>query len=121
MDYSPYWVRIHFSGTTTINAGTISIGADSGLGAAPGSVDVDHLTINGGTLNSSATFSLATNRGITIGASHATIDVDAGTTLSYAGNITGSGNLTKTGDGTLNLTGSADFQGQPPLVPVGWA
>jgi autotransporter-associated beta strand protein len=66
-----------FTGTTTINAGTISIGADNGLGAAPGSVDVDHLTINGGTLNTSATFSLATNRGITIGASHATIDVDA--------------------------------------------
>ena len=104
-----------FTGSTTINAGTISIGADNSLGAAPDSVDIDHLTINGGTLNTSATFSLATNRGITIGASHATIHVNAGTTLSYAGDMTGSGNFTKTGDGTLNLTGSADFSGSTTI------
>jgi autotransporter-associated beta strand protein len=41
--------------------------------------------------------------------------VDAATTLSYAGDITGSGNLTKTGDGTLNLTGSADFSGSTTI------
>ena len=104
-----------YSGITTINNGTISISADNGLGAAPGSVVANQLTINGGTLNTSSTFSLATNRGITIGANDATIDVDGSTTLSYAGAITGSGDLTKTGDGTLNLTGSTDFSGSTTI------
>jgi autotransporter-associated beta strand protein len=104
-----------YSGITTINNGTISISADNGLGAAPDSADADHLTINGGTLNTSSTFSLATNRGITIGANDATIDVDGSTTLSYAGAITGAGDLTKTGDGTLNLTGSTDFSGSTTI------
>ena len=104
-----------YSGITIINNGTISISADNGLGAAPGSVVANQLTINGGTLNTSSTFSLATNRGITIGANDATIDVDGSTTLSYAGAITGSGDLTKTGDGTLNLTGSTDFSGSTTI------
>ena len=45
-----------YSGTTTISAGTISISADSGLGTAPGSATAGHLTLNGGTLQSTANF-----------------------------------------------------------------
>ena len=39
-----------YTASTTINAGTISISTDSGLGAAPGSPSAGHLTLNGGTL-----------------------------------------------------------------------
>ena len=35
-----------YSGSTTISAGKISIGDDSGLGAAPGSATAGHLTLN---------------------------------------------------------------------------
>ncbi len=43
-----------YAGTTAINEGVLSISADSGLGAAPGSTTADHLTINGGTLQSTS-------------------------------------------------------------------
>ena len=48
-----------------ITAGTISIAADSGLGAAPSSETAGHLTLNGGTLNSSATLLKCKQRYVT--------------------------------------------------------
>ena len=84
-----------YSGTTTINAGTVSINDDSRLGAAPGSATAGHLTLNGGTLQSTADFTLNSNRGISLGSSHGTINVDTGTTLTYGGIIAGSNNLNK--------------------------
>ena len=36
----------------------LSISADSGLGAVPGSATAGHLTLNGGTLQSTASFTL---------------------------------------------------------------
>ena len=63
-----------YAGSTTINAGTLSVSADSGLGAAPGSTTADHLTINGGTLQSTSGFTLNSKRGITLGASSGTMN-----------------------------------------------
>ena len=93
-----------YTGTTTITAGTISISADSGLGAAPGSATAGHLTLNGGTLQSTADFTLNSNRGIALGSNHGTINVDGSTTLTYGGIIAGSGSFTKIGNGLLILT-----------------
>ena len=95
-----------YTGSTTINGGTVSISADSGLGAAPGSATAGHLTLNGGTLHSTADFTLNSNRGIALGTSHGTINVDGSRTLTYGGIIAGSKNLTKTGDGILLLSGA---------------
>ena len=104
-----------YSGSTTISAGTISIGADSGLGAAPGSATAGHLTLNGGTLHSSADFTLNSNRGIALGTSHGTINVDGSRTLTYGGIIAGSNNLTKSGDGTLLLSGVNTYSGDTTI------
>ena len=76
-----------YAGSTAINEGTLSISADSGLGAVPGSTTADHLTINGGTLQTTADVNLETNRGITLGASGGTINTDNNYTNSiYGGN-----------------------------------
>ena len=104
-----------YSGSTTISAGTISIGTDSGLGSAPGSVTAGHLTLNGGTLHSSADFTLNSNRGIALGTSHGTINVDGSRTLTYGGIIAGSNNLTKSGDGTLLLSGVNTYSGDTSI------
>ena len=70
-----------FSGVTTISAGKLSISTDSGLGAAPGSATAGHLTLNGGTLESTADFTLNSKRGIALGASNGNINVDGSRTF----------------------------------------
>ncbi|MDA8836645.1 autotransporter-associated beta strand repeat-containing protein [Candidatus Pelagibacter bacterium] len=99
-----------YSGSTTINAGTISVASSANLGATPGSADADNIIFNRGTLNTTASFTLGANKGITMTGA-GTIDIDAGTTLTYAGSITDSGTLTKAGTGTLSLSGSSDNSG----------
>ena len=101
-----------YSGKTAINGGTISINADSRLGAAPGSVVADQLSLNGGTLAITTGFTMNTNRGITLGAGGGTINVATSETLAYGGVIAGSGNaLAKTGAGTLSLSGINTYTG----------
>ena len=99
-----------YSGSTTLTAGTISIGTDSGLGAAPGSATAGHLVFNGGTLLTTVGFTLNANRGIDLQAGGGTIDVGAGT-LNYGGIIAGSGALNKAGANTLTLTGTNTYSG----------
>src|SRR5205085_1154772 len=99
-----------YTGKTFINAGTLSIAAQNNLGANPGSFTADQLTINGGTLATTASFSLNdSNRGITLGASNGTIDVAGGTTLTLPNAVAGAGNLTKTNTGTLILSASNSY------------
>lgn len=91
-----------YSGGTQVNAGTLSVAADSNLGAASGG-----LTLNGGTLATTA--GMASARGVTLGAAGGTVDTAAA--LSLSGNITGTGSLTKTGAGTLILSGTNGYTG----------
>jgi autotransporter-associated beta strand protein len=107
-----------YKGATTISGGTLSIGADSNLGAAPGSARAGQLVINGGTLAATAFIALNANRGIalgpTSGSGGGTFDVPSGKTLTYAGivaNNGGSGALTKTDTGTLTLSGANTYSG----------
>jgi autotransporter-associated beta strand protein len=105
-----------YTASTTINAGTISISADSGLGAAPGSPSAGHLTLNGGTLEATtANFTLNSNRGIALGASNGIIDVNSGVTLTYGGIMAGSGTLTKVDSGTLTLSGVNTYSGSTTI------
>lgn len=93
-----------YSGGTVINAGTLSIAADSALGAVPGAATPGNLTLNGGALATTVDLTLNANRGVALGASGGGFDVAAATTLGYSGNIAGAGGLTKSGTGALTLS-----------------
>ncbi|MBP7240455.1 autotransporter-associated beta strand repeat-containing protein [Amaricoccus sp.] len=85
-----------WTGGTQIDTGAVRVSSDANLGAVTGT-----LGMNGGTLQSTATF--ATARATTLGANGGTFETQAGT-LTHNGDISGTGALTKTGPGTLRLT-----------------
>ena len=90
----------------------MSITANNNLGANPGSVEADNLTFNGGTLKTTGSFTINSNRGMTFMAD-STLDVASSSSdkLTYGGIITGSAALTKTGSGTLSLSGANTYTG----------
>ncbi|HVJ02212.1 MAG TPA: autotransporter-associated beta strand repeat-containing protein, partial [Sphingomonas sp.] len=100
-----------YSGGTAIEAGTLQIAADANMGDASGP-----LRISGGTLHTTA--SITTARTITLAQQGGILDVDAGTTLTHNAVMTGAGSLTKTGTGTLILTGANDY-GRETFVNAG--
>lgn len=101
-----------YTGRTTAGAGTLRISSEQNLGANPSVATADQLTLAGGTLNTTASFSIDdTNRGITLAAAGGTISVNSGTTLTVANVITGPGNLTVSNTGTLALNAANTFTG----------
>ncbi|MCX7185434.1 MAG: autotransporter-associated beta strand repeat-containing protein [Nitrosospira sp.] len=100
-----------YTGATTINGGKLVIGADAGLGTAPGTPTPGHLTFNNGILEvrSVSAVTLNANRGIDLLAGGGTIET--GNTTNYAGSIVGSGTLTKGLTGTLLLSGINAYTG----------
>ncbi|RKF46141.1 autotransporter outer membrane beta-barrel domain-containing protein [Paraburkholderia fungorum] len=101
-----------YSGGTTIDQGTIAVGADNALGASTGG-----LTFNSGTLQLTSSFALAGTRAITLAAGGGTIDTQSfDTTLTQA--VSGSGALTKAGSGSLLMTGVSTYSG-PTTVAAG--
>jgi autotransporter-associated beta strand protein len=97
-----------YSGGTRVSGGTLSVSADTNLGAAAGSV-----TLSRGTLESTADFTTA--RTMTVTASNGTLQTSAGTTLTADGVIDGAGTLTKAGDGTLLLAADNTYAGGTTL------
>jgi autotransporter-associated beta strand protein len=108
-----------YTGNTVINGGTVSVAADTNLGAAPASATPGSLVINGGALAATTGFTLDSNRGLALGpdsgSGNGTINVATGETLTYAGiaanNGGGTGGLIKTGAGTLTLSGANTYTG----------
>lgn len=98
-----------------INAGTVNVDSVTALGANvsnPSSV-----VLNGGTLAfaSGSDTSASSNRGFQIGSGNGTIDLSSGRNVTLLGNITDvagqHGMLTKTGAGTLTLSGANSYSG----------
>ncbi|MBU3637236.1 autotransporter-associated beta strand repeat-containing protein, partial [Polynucleobacter sp. es-MAR-4] len=100
-----------YLGVTTLNAGSLLVSADGNLGGAPGSATPGSIVMNGGALRTTASFTLNANRGITLGSSNGTFTIDPSVTLNYAGVIAGTGNMTKSGSGTLVMSGSNSYSG----------
>ncbi|MBR0706823.1 autotransporter domain-containing protein [Bradyrhizobium liaoningense] len=95
-----------YTGGTTFAGGTVSVSSDANLGDLAGG-----LTFNGGTLQISGTAFNATARTVTLGAGGGTFDIaDAANDFVISQSISG-GTLTKSGAGTLTLTGAAGFSG----------
>jgi fibronectin-binding autotransporter adhesin len=96
-----------YTGKTLISQGTVSVSADSCVGAVPSVTTADQLTLNGGTISYTATVNpVPANRGITVGASGGTIEIAGAFGVYYAnGVVSGPGVLTvrsTSGVGTLN-------------------
>ena len=87
-----------YTGGTTINAGTVSVSADSNLGATSSAI-----TFGGGTLDAAASFT--SSHAINL-ASSGVFNVAFGRSLTDTGAISGNGDLNLTGYGTLILSGS---------------
>lgn len=93
-----------FSGGTFITGGgMLSISADGGLGAAPGS-PATNITFSGsgGTLQATSNVTLSSDRSVLL-STNATFDTQANT-FTIPGAVSGTGSLTQTGSGTLALT-----------------
>ncbi|MFM8763908.1 MAG: autotransporter-associated beta strand repeat-containing protein, partial [Spartobacteria bacterium] len=95
-----------------VQAGTLQINGDAALGAAPGAPTTNVDIWSTGTFEANGTFTLSANRRIELGTvTGPRVSVTSGSTLTYAGQISGSAGWSKEGAGTLALTGPSTFTG----------
>lgn len=98
-----------FAGGTRIEGGTLSISSDANLGDVAG-----YLALGGGRLAITSSFGSARNVVVDSG----TVDVATGAALTLSGVISGTGELVKTGGGSLVLAGTGSLAG-PIRVQAG--
>ena len=84
-----------YMGGTTVGGGTLSVTNDSALGT-----NTSGVTLAGGTLQFDANAASARTLSVT---ANSGIGVAAGSAVQFSGSVTGNGNVSKTGDGELNL------------------
>jgi len=93
------------NGPLTINSGTLDITQVS-------AIHITALNLNGGTLKgNAAVFSVFGNVAIPTLSSSANVEFYQTTDASYAGVVAGSGNLVKSGSGTLTITSAQTYSG----------
>ncbi|NKC49465.1 hypothetical protein HED54_20490 [Ochrobactrum anthropi ATCC 49188] len=93
-----------YTGGTAVNGGVLSVRVDKNLGATTGALSFD-----GGTLLLADSFD--NNRAVTLDAGGGTIETTAAKSNGFSGVISGAGKLTKTGAGTLALSGVNSYTG----------
>ncbi|MBV2144988.1 autotransporter-associated beta strand repeat-containing protein [Falsochrobactrum sp. TDYN1] len=84
-----------YTGGTAVNGGTLAVSSDANLGEASGEV-----SLNGGTLNTTASFETARQLNAL---GEVNVRTDAETVLTWNGFISGAGNLHKLGGGRLDI------------------
>ncbi|WP_052659165.1 DUF4347 domain-containing protein [Pseudomonas sp. LFM046] len=89
-------------GMQVLSGGTVSVAGDANLSSGT-------VQLNDGTL--SVTSSGTVDNAITLGASAGSVSVGSGLAVSLSGAIGGAGALTKTGSGTLTLSGGNNYSG----------
>ena len=99
-----------FTGQLQVNAGTVSVSSAASLGGS-GTAAADRIVLNGGTLQTTASFATNANHGITINSAGGTIAVAADTQLTVSAALSGSGAFTKSDTGTLVLAAAGTFSG----------
>ncbi|GLK88593.1 hypothetical protein GCM10017655_16550 [Pseudomonas turukhanskensis] len=95
-----------YQGGTTITQGVLSTASDAALGDVTGG-----LTLNGGTFNFADSFTLGAGRDVSITSNNGTFNTGDGLLGVINGDISGLGQLNKTGNGTLLLTGTNTYLG----------
>jgi outer membrane autotransporter protein len=96
-----------YSGGTLITAGTLSVSSDANLGDVAGG-----LTLDGGTLQITGTDFNSTDRAITLGGHGGGFDIaDTEGTFTIGQELSGTGSLTKRGDGLLIFESESSFTG----------
>jgi autotransporter-associated beta strand protein len=94
-----------YSGGTNLNGGILAVNVDGNLGTGP-------LSFNGGVLEAlAAGGGISSNKPVMLNPSGGTFLADPGTSSTLSGAITGEGAWTKTGSGTLILTGTNTYGG----------
>ncbi len=103
-----------YSGGTNFTAGTVQISNPADLGSSAGVLTFT----NAATLEFLAGFSPTTLASpISLGSGGGTLQTDTGVTATLSGAITGNGQLTKQGTGTLTLSGTSNtYHGQTNLL-----
>lgn len=97
-------INSYSGGTSVTGGGVLSVSQDLNLGAVSGGVTLDNSTLL-------LTSGFSTGRAITIGPNGGTVQTMSGQTNTLLGNMSGSGALTKSGDGTLVLSGTNTHTG----------
>ena len=101
-----------YQGGTVLEAGTISVAADTSLGRVHLTTRADSLRFTGGTLQTTASFNIPAVRGITLDTAGGTIETLGAITTQIDSIVTGTGSLTKSGAGLLQLNNAAnDYTG----------
>ncbi len=102
-----------YTGSIIVNGGTIlKAGTPANLGGNPETFHAGQLTLANGTFQPTAGFGMnRPNGGITLGTGGGTFSINTDLTLTVANPVSGAGNLTKTGAGTLLLNGTNSHSG----------
>ncbi len=95
-----------FAAGVSVTGGTLQVSSDANLGD-----NANDISLDGGTLGTTGSFTMNSGRTVTVGAADGSIAVASGETLTFgtAGQLAGAGALTKTGGGTLSLTALPTF------------
>ena len=102
-----------YTGGVNVTGGTLSVGANDGLGLAATGAGI---SLNGGTLATTANFGLfnggagTNDRTITLGVGGGTLAPVGGATLTVTGAVTGAGRLTKADAGQVTIQNAAAGQ-----------